>query len=255
MSLAVDRNSVDFLEHDDHDRLLENEKDNRRQYWRPARWWLIPVSIHLAIFTVQLWFLIWPSLSHTTPPSTPMMKWQDQIIDSTVYHPSPYSGNPSPDIDHAWNQLTSGFNLRVPKSTLDRLNRTSIPLSDGSGYIAGWDATHQLHCLLSIRHALAPEYYATEMASMYKPENEVYPTHISHCIELLRKQIMCKAEGSLFTYEWSPTQHAPMTNFAVEHKCVDWDSMYEWSIENSFPLHENLLIHPTLGPWPNGGPV
>ena len=66
---------------------------------------------------------------------------------------------------------------------------------------------------------------------------------------------MCKADGSLFTYEWSPNQHAPLTNFAVEHKCVDWDSMHKWSVENSFHLHEDVLVHPILGPWPNGGPV
>lgn len=30
----------------------------------------------------------------------------------------------------------------------------------------------------SIRHALAPEYYAAEIAAMAKPEGEVYPTHI-----------------------------------------------------------------------------
>uniref|UniRef100_A0A093UTV9 Uncharacterized protein n=1 Tax=Talaromyces marneffei PM1 TaxID=1077442 RepID=A0A093UTV9_TALMA len=183
------------------------------------------------------------------------IRWRKQLIDSTVYKESPYSGNPSPEIDHAWNQLTSGFNLRVSREILDRINRTSIPLTDGSGYIAGWDTTHQLHCLLSIRHALAPEYYAEEISSMHKPEGEVYPTHISHCVELLRKHIMCKADQSLFTYAWSPDQHAPLTNFAVEHSCVDWDLMYDWSLRNSFPLHDDLLVHPTFGPWPNGGPV
>lgn len=156
MSLPVDRNSIDFLEHEAHDRLLENEKDNRPRLRFHVRPWLIPICIHFAILIAQVWLFVRPGLLlKATPPwidaatVTPALKWQKQVIDSTVYRQSPYSGNPSPDVDHAWNQLTSGFNLRVPKRTLDRLNRTSIPLSDGSGYIAGWDTTHQLHCLVS----------------------------------------------------------------------------------------------------------
>lgn len=156
MSLPVDRNSIDFLEHNAHDRLLENKKDNRPRRRFHVRPWLIPICIHFTILIAQVWLFVRPGLllKATRPwidavTVTPALKWQNQVIDSTVYRQSPYSGNPSPDVDHAWNQLTSGFNLRVPKSTLDRLNRTSIPLSDGSGYIAGWDTTHQLHCLVS----------------------------------------------------------------------------------------------------------
>lgn len=74
--------------------------------------------------------------------------------------------------------MVTGFNLRVSKEALERINKSSIPLSDGSGYIAGLDVTHHLHCLISIRHALAPDFYAEEIADMYKPEGEVYPTHI-----------------------------------------------------------------------------
>ena len=68
MSLAVDRNSVDFLEHDAQDRLLENEKDDRPRYWRPARWRLIPVFLHLAILTIQVCLFVWPNFTKNNLP-------------------------------------------------------------------------------------------------------------------------------------------------------------------------------------------
>ena len=147
--------------------------------------------------------------------------------------------------------LCLGFNLRVSERTLQKMNRTSIPLSDGSGYIAGLDATHHLHCLISIRHALAPEFYADEIAGMYKPEGEVYPTHIAHCLEILRMMILCKSDGSLFTYAWSMEQKAPLTNFAVEHTCTNWDRLTDWAHENSFNIHDDLLVHPKFGEYGN----
>ena len=140
-----------------------------------------------------------------------------------------------------------GFNLRVSHQTLQKMNRTSIPLSDGSGYIAGLDTTHHLHCLISIRHALAPDYYADEIATMYKPAGEVYPTHIAHCLEILRMMILCKSDGSLFTYAWSMEQKAPLTNFAVEHTCTNWERLTGWARENSFNIHDDLLVHPKFG--------
>jgi hypothetical protein len=41
-------------------------------------------------------------------------------------------------------------NIRVTKAELDRMNRTSIQLADGSGdYLAALDVYHHLHCLVS----------------------------------------------------------------------------------------------------------
>ena len=43
--------------------------------------------------------------------------------------------------------LRPGIHIRVQKSDLDKINRTSIPLADGSGYLASLDVFHQLHCV------------------------------------------------------------------------------------------------------------
>lgn len=42
-------------------------------------------------------------------------------------------------------------NIRVTKEELDRMNRTSVQLNDGSGdYLAAIDVFHHLHCLVSV---------------------------------------------------------------------------------------------------------
>lgn len=42
------------------------------------------------------------------------------------------------------------MNTRVSKETLDTINRTSIPLQDGSGeYWVNFNVFHNLHCLVS----------------------------------------------------------------------------------------------------------
>lgn len=82
---------------------------------------------------------------------------------------------------------------------------------------------------------------------MYKPEGDVYPTHIAHCLEILRMMILCKSDGSLYTYAWDMNEHPPLTDFAVEHTCVDWESLQEWTNDNSFHIRDNLLVHPVFG--------
>ena len=42
----------------------------------------------------------------------------------------------------------------VSKSDLEKINRTSIELLDGSGYMVTLDVFHELHCLVSIGKSL-----------------------------------------------------------------------------------------------------
>lgn len=66
-------------------------------------------------------------------------------------------------------------------------------------------------------------------------------------MEILRMQLMCRADASLFTYDWDMNKREPLTNFAVEHKCVDWNRLQKWTQDNSFRIHDDLLVHPVFG--------
>lgn len=60
-----------------------------------------------------------------------------------------YKGPPSPESDAAWTELVDPTNIRLEKSTLEKINRTALELSDHSGYHGGMGVHHHLHCLVS----------------------------------------------------------------------------------------------------------
>lgn len=86
-------------------------------------------------------------------PAWEAIKWEPRLFESQIEASNSFKGPPRPELDEAWNKLLGPTSIRVNKETLDRINRTSVPLLDGSGYMAGLDVYHQLHCLVSL---LAP---------------------------------------------------------------------------------------------------
>ena len=130
-----------------------------------------------------------------------------------------YNGEPSPELDEAWDHLFDYNNIRVSKEELDRMNRTSVQLSDGSGdYLAALDVMHHIHCLKMVRHYIHPEYY--EMPDSQKINTE---EHIDHCLDAIRQELICRAEVTFTTYEWLPDLKIPWAKLAYDHTCANWD--------------------------------
>lgn len=93
------------------------------------------------------------------------MSYENRVIDLATL--TSFQKEPSLEVDHAWHQLlkcaylyknmgeyqliNSGKdnNIVVQKEHLEMLNRSSVLLRDGSGYLAGLDVFHELHCLVS----------------------------------------------------------------------------------------------------------
>lgn len=64
---------------------------------------------------------------------------------------NPFRGEPRPELDEAWQSLFDNNNIRLTKEEVDRMNKTSIMLADGSGYYGQISAYHHLHCLVKRR--------------------------------------------------------------------------------------------------------
>ena len=58
------------------------------------------------------------------------------MVHATFRSKNPFKGAPSPELDHAWHQIFVNSNVRVSADDLQEINRTSVPLGDGSGYYA-----------------------------------------------------------------------------------------------------------------------
>ncbi|CAI7631838.1 unnamed protein product [Penicillium discolor] len=76
---------------------------------------------------------------------------------------------------------------------------------------------HQLHCLKNIRRAVKQ--------LMSKEENNVKFTHIEHCLDTLRQDLMCKADDT-------PMPSLELVNAAGEGqvlKCKNFDKLIAWA--------------------------
>lgn len=86
--------------------------------------------------------------------------------------PSPWRGEPNPDLDEAWEQITHGESshseeysedvneevsagvFSVTPEEVKRIGKMDnstvmLPAESGGGYMASLEATHQLHCVVS----------------------------------------------------------------------------------------------------------
>jgi hypothetical protein len=73
---------------------------------------------------------------------------------------------------------------------------------------------------------------------------------------VLRQAILCRADVSLFTLEWSRDLRLPRADFGHEHTCVDWRRIFEWAGKRRVEREVfNRLQHPLHGTAFVGGNV
>lgn len=151
-------------------------------------------------------------------------------------------------------QPPPGYSIRVPSTSLDALKLESIPLNDDSGDVwVSMNVYHHLHCLDSIRHQIAGigcKSQGSEPASNhtghYDTNGEGYfPPHIDHCIETLRKRLICQPDLGVRAIAWNAEKPGvAFANNTVESACVDWDAVQEWTKKHSFTEGDKLITTP-----------
>jgi hypothetical protein len=81
-------------------------------------------------------------------PARSVVGYERVVTNSTVYNTNQFRGKPSPEVTEAWHSAyTRWARIVVSGDDLRAIDRESIPLADGSGYLATLDVFHQLHCL------------------------------------------------------------------------------------------------------------
>ncbi|EOD45791.1 putative tat pathway signal sequence protein [Neofusicoccum parvum UCRNP2] len=90
------------------------------------------------------------------------------------------------------------------------------------------DVFHQLHCLNSLRKGLIHnyQYYWGDRYGLDPPI--MFSSHLNHCMDVLRQNIMCHADVEVITYDWRETQLHPFPNFGINKKCRDFNAVLEW---------------------------
>ncbi|PHH93029.1 hypothetical protein CDD83_2139 [Cordyceps sp. RAO-2017] len=187
------------------------------------------LTIHLCLAAIYLtiFFALWDYKGcgcrrrhktglHAYSPAWEALKWEPRILQNEIEIKNPFKGLPRPEMDEAWNKLLGPTAIRVSKEDLEKINRTSVALEDGSGYMGGLDVYHQLHCLKK-----------TWASTLY---------------------VMCNADLSILTFDWIPNFHRPWPNFRIVHECANWESIEDWAWAHNFDGDESLLKHPNFHP-------
>ena len=68
---------------------------------------------------------------------------------------------------------------------------------------------------------------------------DIRPSHVRHCIDLLRQSLMCQADT---TVEVVDEAINGVHGFRVMHTCRDWDQLVEWTSRQQLNQHVEQIV-------------
>lgn len=168
-------------------------------------------------------------------PAVEAVEYLDVRFNGTLHKPSVSKGEPSPELDAAWNSIIFNMKpLQISSETLAKLGKdkrpslTRLPGEYGGEYLVSMEITHHLHCLNMLRKYLDYDYYkATDVAMQADPVS--YRMHLDHCVDILRQQLLCNADTGFITYDWVKGKDIPFPDFNTWHKCKNIDKIVAWN--------------------------
>ncbi|CAG8951655.1 hypothetical protein HYFRA_00005455 [Hymenoscyphus fraxineus] len=137
-----------------------------------------------------------------------------------------YAGEPSPEIDKAWDDLLSAVDLSLDISELHGVEKTSVHTADGKSVLISLDVYHSLHCIDLVRKAIDFRYYHPTGHVPY-----FYRSHVDHCVDYLRQAIQCQSDLSPLTYTRTEPKNRTIPVFGTAHTCRNFSKVHEWAME------------------------
>ncbi|KAK4212131.1 hypothetical protein QBC37DRAFT_425467 [Rhypophila decipiens] len=164
--------------------------------------------------------------------------------------PSDFMGMPNEKNTKAWDELITPTYFAASRQDLQKTKESindSVLLGhphNGEYYLAGLGVYHDIHCLRRLRLFLHSNYYydrLTDVNLQYLRE------HLGHCIESLRRSVMCSADTNIFTFTWEDAEEVhpgifrPNPKSNQQRKCVRWELVEKWVTDRHVPLSPVLL--------------
>ncbi|KAI1126440.1 hypothetical protein F5Y10DRAFT_267103 [Nemania abortiva] len=177
-------------------------------------------------------------------PALAGIEMEEVTFQNSFNEPSVYRGPPTPELEDAWHNLYRFGLMSVPDDKMPLLNKTASDGfertldSKGSGFRAMPDVLHQLHCLNTIRQytwlQVGGHYGLDSRHNLSVPHalqsNDVgNRMHADHCIETLRKVLMCHSDVTpLFDTVDPANPLGRKGDFNVFTKCRSFSRLQDW---------------------------
>ncbi|RYP57813.1 hypothetical protein DL769_009263 [Monosporascus sp. CRB-8-3] len=161
----------------------------------------------------------------------------------SIRWPSPYRGEPSYEVDKAWEEISIFRPLDYQLTDEEYLKVGISPETAarnapefGGGFFLQPEFSHQLHCVNLLRKAshFKYSYYKTHDPD-FRDKDETFKVHLDHCVEMLRQFVMCHAEVGLVTAHWIQQRARPWPDFNTKQICRDFDGVLKWTREHQLP--------------------
>ncbi|KAF9477270.1 hypothetical protein BDN70DRAFT_810980 [Pholiota conissans] len=178
---------------------------------------------------------------YLTAPANSAIENDNEVVvfNGSFRFPSIYRGPPTPELDQAWVDISTGVRLgRLTRDQLLKLGKEDTPSKvkylpeDGGGYMVALEATHQLHCLNTLRKYLYFDHYSKFDPFFTEAKPETYRTHLEHCLEILRQALMCSADTGMITFEWVRGFSGAYPDFNTKHQCRNFEKLIAWQNAN-----------------------
>ncbi|EQB43626.1 hypothetical protein CGLO_17715 [Colletotrichum gloeosporioides Cg-14] len=167
------------------------------------------------------------------------MEFIEYTEQNHLMQPSPYRGKPTREVEEAWIRLWRVPPIRFPEDKLAALNKAPpekyerVPKELGGGVKGFLNVFHQLHCLNLVRQYTYRNDYDYSNVTAFRAPEELVRGHIDHCIETIRKSLMCTADVTPVVFENDPSRASgSKSDFNLWRKCRDFDRIQDWTIMN-----------------------
>ncbi|KAK3935488.1 hypothetical protein QBC46DRAFT_397389 [Diplogelasinospora grovesii] len=156
-----------------------------------------------------------------------------------LMQPSPYRGHPTREVEEAWLKLWRLPTIHFAEEKMVALNKTPADLyakvapKYGGDMMGFFDVFHQLHCLSLVRQYTYRNDYDYSNVTAFRAPEEVVRGHIDHCIETIRKAIMCTGDVTPVVFRKDDGRAEGFkSDFNIQRKCRNFTKIQEWAFEH-----------------------
>ncbi|KAF2756443.1 proline-specific pep [Pseudovirgaria hyperparasitica] len=187
--------------------LEESEPVSRSQKAFKLSWNTIFTTLTGLYILISAPFIIWllrNRIPQTYSPAARILSYSRQPL--YFGEEKKYTGVPE-DVDDAWDNLLAPMNIRATKKELEQaradFGEDNVLLTDGD-YVSVLSVYHELHCLNALRMNIYHDHYYPNMT---EDEFKYNIEHMTHCVDTIRRSLMCKADVALYSAYWIGDQY------------------------------------------------